>query len=453
MSDIPEMSVGSSVAAQAPLDDERLAMVRELIKKKVREVVRKKAGGGGYTLYAPNKGKKGKSRTVGNFPTKQGAKRAELARFPPKDPEKLKRLRREVDRLAKDPKKAAEKEKRAAKQKGTDKGTPKPKNESTSILPDGSAFFSATIGESPFTPGGTVPTTPTSPSSSSDIARDPRSFMDRLKAIPKDNQSQRVALIQKHLSDPNFVGMLKKQQNGDQIIKQLYGVANQSAKMTPGQTKTTAEKIERKVLGMIIVKELRARLLPKNLNEALFQEERTESDWDEYISKLSKQALSGDGKFQNLQKNITKKTSSVLQDSFDMIRKSVDKGVKMKSFGIKHDANSGKTYLLFSATFEDVAVEPLYIHVEGGVPKIELSSNAKVALTKVDPGEAKLFRAELVTVQERVLDEMDDLTKAIQTRDNFLQKLEDGVDDYVSSLTPLQVSILKNLLVRKYRKT
>lgn len=450
MSDITETSVGSAVAAQAPLDDERLAMVRELIKKKVREVVRKKAGGGGYTLYAPNKGKKGKSRTVGTFPTKQGAKRAELARFPPKDPEKLKRLRREVDRLAKDPRKAAEKEKRAAKQKGTDKGPKKPKNENMSILPDGSAFFSATIGESPFSPGGTVPPTPTS--SASDIAKDPRSFMDRLKAIPKDNQMQRVALIQKHLSDPGFVGMLKKQQNGDQIIKQLYGVANQSAKMQPGQTKTTAESLEKKIIAKIIVKELQARLSPKSLNESLFQEERTESDWDDYISKLSKQALAGDHKFQNLQKNITKRTASVLQDSFEMIRKAVGKDVKMKSFGIKHDANSGKTYLMFSASFEDVAVEPLYIHIEGGVPKIEISSQAKVALTKVDPSDAKLFRAELVTVQEGVLDEMDDLTKAIQSRDTFLQKLEDGVDDYVSGLNALQISILKNLLVKKYRK-
>lgn len=316
-------------------DDIRRHMVRELIRKRVKEVVRKKAGGGGYVLYSPNQGKKRPSKAVGSFPTKMGAKKAELARFPPKDTGKLKRLRKEVDRLLKDPKKAASKEKTARKEKGTDKekghkAPPAKKNESAGIL----------------------------------------------------------------------VGLIRAM-----------------------------------------------------VNESLFHEERSGSDWDDQISRLSKQAVSGDKKFQNLQKNIEKKTEKILQDAFGVIAKSVDKKVvKIKNFGVKKNEQKGKTYLAFGATMDNVAVEPIYIYSENGVPKIEVSDQAKVALTKVDPGNAKLFRAELVTVQERVLDKMDDLERAVLSRDKYLGKIEDEVDSFVTGLTPLQISLLKNLLVKKYRK-
>ena len=50
-------------------------------------------------LYAPNKGKKHASRPAGAFPTKLAAKRADLARFPPKDPKKLEELTQLATRM------------------------------------------------------------------------------------------------------------------------------------------------------------------------------------------------------------------------------------------------------------------------------------------------------------------------------------------------------------------
>lgn len=310
----------------------RTHAVRELVRKRVREVVRKKAGGGGFVLYSPNNGKKKAPKAVGEFPTKLGAKRAELARFPPKDPAKLARLRREVDKLVKNPKKAAEKEKQAAQQKGTaKKHVPKPKKE---------------------------------------------------------------------------------------------GVENDA---------------------------LFRRVVSKLVKESLFREEKTGSEWDEYIGKLSGKALTGDKKFQNLQKNIEKKTEGALSTALASIKKALKKDVKLKDFGVKK-SDDGKTYTAFSAVMDHVEVGPVYIYVEGGVPKIEVSDQARAALTKCDPDSAKLFRAELVTVQERVLDGMDDLTKAIEARDRYLAKVEQDVDSFVAGLTPLQVSMLKQLLVKKYRR-
>lgn len=105
-----EASGAGAMGANAPVSGEPNP-VREAIKDIVREIVRKKAGGGGYALYAPNKGKKKNPKPVGEFPTRLAAKNAELARFPPKDPEQLKKMRARLDKIKKDPKKRAAAEK------------------------------------------------------------------------------------------------------------------------------------------------------------------------------------------------------------------------------------------------------------------------------------------------------------------------------------------------------
>lgn len=107
-----EGATGASlVGYQEPVDEYRMRL-KAAIREMVREVVRKKAGGGGYVLYGPNKGKKKQAKPVGEFPTRLAAKRAELARFPPKDPEQLKKARKRLDKLLKDPKKRQDAEKR-----------------------------------------------------------------------------------------------------------------------------------------------------------------------------------------------------------------------------------------------------------------------------------------------------------------------------------------------------
>lgn len=420
----------------------RMHAVRELVRNKVREVVRKKPGGGGYVLYAPNKGKKGKSKASGSFPTKAGAKRAELARFPPKDSKKLVRMRKHIQKLTKKPN-ADDRSKKAA-----------PKKES---------FVSEAPLQQPKL--GAMAPSPTSGQTRQDV----RSFFGGLKTLQKGSP-QYNSYVTSHakLLDPSQPDspFRKDVQKMDQMLAKagkptvtsmLTGAQDTRANagFKPGQTKASALGTDKKIGEArldVLHRAILTKVISRHLTEALFREENTESEWDEYISRLSKQALAGDGKFQNLQKNISRKTEDILDDAFTAIKRAVGKSVGLKSYGTKHDPQSGQSYLAFNAEFDEVDVGPIAIAVEGGLPKIHLSPDAKAALTKVDPAEAKMFRAELVTVQESVLDEMDDLAKATQTRDKYLQKLEGNVDAYVSGLSPLEVSVLKNLLTKKYRK-
>lgn len=112
------LGAGPQVKTDQGLSAEGLARLREMVNTRIKEIVRKKEGGGGYNLYSPNKGKKKSPKPVGEFPTRMAAKRAELARFPPKDPEALKKARKRLDKLAKDPKKRIEKEKEESRAKG-----------------------------------------------------------------------------------------------------------------------------------------------------------------------------------------------------------------------------------------------------------------------------------------------------------------------------------------------
>lgn len=310
--------------------------VRKLVSEKLKEVVRKKKGGGGFTLYSPNKGKKNPSKPVGTFPTKLQAKQAELARFPPKDIAKLKRLRHDVERLKKDPKKAAEKEK---------------------------------------------------------------DWMQPKKA------------------------------------KAHHGAHHAPAKHRAEGIEHISEAVNRLI------------------NEALFNEEETEgSRWDERMSRLSKGAIEADKKLQGLQKNIEKKGESVIQTAFSAISKALKpRKMTAKSSGVKKDQARQKTFLQFSVDVNGSEVGPFYIFVENGKPKIEISAEAKAKMTKIEPENTKLLRAELITAQENALDMMDDVADAVSKRDGYLDKLESKVDGFVAGLNALEISVLKNLLVQKYR--
>jgi hypothetical protein len=412
-------------------------VIREVVANKMREVVRKKGGGSGYALYSPNMGKKRPAKEVGNFPTKTAAKRAELNRFPPKDPQKLARLRKSVQRMAKKPDREQPKTKKPAKHEGV-------------------------VNEASFP-----------------MHNDPVQFFNGLKSLPKVGP-QRGQYITQHMSNPSFLQSLQNHPQGKQIHQQLMGFLNSpqnagpkvpgkvtvqgmptgpasgvpsqaspppqgvlpaSGQTPPAQKKQPQEEsILRKVISTLI-------------RESLFREERSGSAWDEVIGRLSSKALTGDKKFQNLQRNIEKKTQSTLEAALAAINKGVkDKHTKVFGHGVKHSPEAGKIYLPFNVELDDVEVGPIAIYIENGVPRVELSDEAKVLLSKADPGLSKELRANLILTQERVLDRMEDLTAAIEGRDRYLEKLEDGIDTFVAGLSSLQLSLLKKLLVQKYRK-
>ncbi len=325
----------------AAADMVREQVVREAVRRKIDEVVRKKAGGGGYVLYAPNKGKKHPSKPVGQFPTKLAAKRAELARFPPKDPKKLQRLRKEIERLMKDPKKRAEAEMRARKTKGTDIG--------------------------------------------------------------------------------------HHHRAGQSRGKRFEGVSR--------------DLMERAILSEIVA---------RGLKEGLFREDAPASQWDEFIGKVSDKVLRGDKRFQRIQKRMELATQGAMAKALRVIQKQLGSEAKVKAAEKPGTTKDGQTYVPFQISIEAAAVGPMYLYVERGRPAIEMSDEAKNSLTKVTPGAAKAIRAALATAADN-LNEIGDVAAVTQDRDALLAATEKQADKFLAQASPLMISMLKQLLVKKYR--
>jgi ribosomal protein S10 len=337
------------VALDLGLMDTAANIVREevarlAIRQKINEVVRKKAGGGGFVLYSPNKGKKKASHPVATFPTKLAAKRAQLARFPPKDPKKLGRLRKEIQRLMKDPKKRAEAERRAAKQRGTDTGYKAPK-----------------------------------------VKKPKKESFDR-------------------------------------------------------------ELLERAILAEAVVVGVK-----RNLTEGLFKEEAPNSQWDEYLSQISTNVLNNDKGYKRIQNRLQQATEGALGQAMKMVQKALGGQVKVKAKG-GTQFKDGVAHIPFSLALAAAEVGPIYIYVENGVPRIEFSDEAKNALVKVEPEMAKSIRGALASAEDQ-LGKVSDVRNATGERDQYLQRIESQVDKMIAGLSPLQVSMLKKLLVKKYRST
>jgi hypothetical protein len=307
--------------------------LRHIIRKKVREVVRKKAGSDNFVLYSPNPGKQGASKAVGEFPTKLAARRAELQRFPPKEPAKLARMKKDVEKLRKNPEKASEKEK------------------------------------------------------------------DWLKDKPK-----------------------------------------QSAAKAKTKSKSKKESLD---------------YIAKSIAESIFREEKEGSEWDEYISKLSKQAVLADKTFQNMQKNIIKRSEKALKSATGTVKSSLGPaGFKLNDKGIKKDSEAEEMYSEFFLADDEGTAEvgPFYVKMVKGSPAIDVSQNARNSLTRLEPDRSKVLRSKIMEIQEDMLDSDVGVAKAIQKRDEYLKKLEGKIDGFVADLNALEITMLKNVLVNKYRK-
>jgi len=300
--------------------------LRQVIRSKVREIVRKKQGGEGYVLYAPNPGKKQGSKEVGEFPTKLAARRSELSRFPPRDPSKLAAMKKDVEQLRKHPEKAAEKEK-----------------------------------------------------------------------------------------DPKTKAPASKKHGKKESLNRLVA----------------------------------------SITESIFREEKSGSSWDEYVSKLSKQAVLADKTFQGMQKNIAKKSEKALKDAAGTIKNSLESaGFEVKEKGVKKDVEKGELYMEFYIGDSEGTGEvgPFYLIIVNGYPKIDVSENARGTMGKIDPERSKVLRAEMMAIQEDALDTSDDVAKAVQKRDEYLMKMEKKVDGFVADLNALEITMLKRTLTSKYRK-
>ncbi len=334
-----EMGCGSAgvMGSQQPIigDPERM---KETIRQLVREIIRKKAGGGGYNLYPPNKGKKKAPKPVGEFPTRLAAKEVELSRFPPKDPEQLKKARAKLDKIKKDPKK-------------------------------------------------------------------------RAAAIQKD----------------------------------LTGRAPTKKSGSPKRAPKRAPRRESMFDTM-------SRAIDQSLRESLFREDEVPgSPWDERMSSMHPDAISGDKRLHGLHRAMEKGSISALGDAHKGMSKALRGIAKVTPGEIGNDPARRKKFMPVHLDVDGSEIGPIHLYIDGGHVRIELSQDARSQITKLEPPDAQRLRGGLMTFEEDHLPKIGGALRPWQDRDAYLDKMHGKLDGALGKMSPVELHLARQLMGTKHR--
>lgn len=330
-------------------------LLRLLVKKKVKEIVRKNRDGeAGYTLYAPNQGKGKPPKPVGRFGTKAQAKAAELNQFPPRDPEKKAKAKKNVERLKKHKK-----------------------------VGEGFAF---------------------------------EGLRDQLAEAAMDAMDDAETKASEQQKDPPPDGDFPGMDEPDPAAVQ--GPIDPEGD-PPAPPPVSSEK-------------------PVSREE--------ESRWEDLLSKLSDTAVKKDPQLRRLVKKIQDVSLRSLERAVKSLTRGV-KGVKVSKGKVGTD-KLDRPYTTVTFQTDSGKVGPVYIYIKGELLHVVSDGDVKSAIMKLDPEQAKSVREALQELPHEF--DSKELQRAVEARDEYLEGMEVAVDDYLSDLDALELSMLKKLVVDKY---
>ena len=385
----PEGASVGAMGANGPAGRDRF---KEAVKTMVREIVRKKAGGGGYALYAPNKGKKKSPKPVGEFPTRLAAKNAELARFPPKDPEALKAARAKLDKLRKDPKK------QAAAERADLSGRKKPKRTG-------------------------VP------------ARDRKKRQESFVRLMARDLHERL------FSEAGFgLGKSGKPKHPSDL---------EDSPSRQGSHYPRSSAYDKAVPDRNPKKSRRDHMTGRPVTERLFHDDEVPgSPWDEKISSLHPDAISSDRKLHALHRGMEKASIGALGDAHKGLSKVLRGVVKVNPGDIAFDSERKKTFMPVMLDCDGMEIGPVHLYVDGGHIKIEVSREAREAIAQLEPDTARDVRGGLMSFEEDHLPKIDGAQKAWAERDRYLDKLHGRLEKHASEMSGVEHHLMKGLLTK-----
>jgi hypothetical protein len=176
--------------------------------------------------------------------------------------------------------------------------------------------------------------------------------------------------------------------------------------------------------------------------------------WDKFINKLPKEVVLSDPGFKEILMKIATTEVQVLKGSIKTITDVLQKsgGFVVKQKNIEQDKETGDVRLNFSVHLPENKREIVFsVKIESGKPLILFSEESRIALNSVSDHESKLLRAELMHIQETVFDQIDDVLRVMNERDDYLSDIEDQITAFLGDCNLLQVAILKYLIKQNYK--
>lgn len=195
------------------------------------------------------------------------------------------------------------------------------------------------------------------------------------------------------------------------------------------------------------------------LNEAapyVFEQSPTSRDsanWDNLIARISHETLQSDPKLKQILDGVHQTRLHALQKALKALKSTLQqtKQFEIASHRLERDADGDPALAFDVKMLRSNKKLPFSLVIQHNKPVLSIPDQTRDTLNSMASEDSKLLRAELMHTQETVFDDMHDVVKAANRRDSYLKSLETNLDKIVSSMVPVQIAMLKNLLKQKYK--
>ena len=177
------------------------------------------------------------------------------------------------------------------------------------------------------------------------------------------------------------------------------------------------------------------------------------ASWQNFIEKLSKQTVMSDPKLNKILHYIAKTELLTLRKAVNVVKETLEgsgRFVVEVADKIDRDQATNEFKLDFTVHMKDNNQKIKFAEKLDNNNPLLMWQEARALLDDMANEESKLLRAELIHIQETTFKQMDDIMLAIEKRDSFLAGMEKKFDKFLSSVGPLELALLKNLLKEKF---
>jgi len=232
-----------------------------------------------------------------------------------------------------------------------------------------------------------------------------------------------------------------KEKEHDKLVKNLFG-----NKGTKGHKPVSKESLKEMIKTI---------LLKENVLSYIFEQpaDVDSIQWDKFLQSLSPESVQADQKLKNIIGNLMKAEAKIVGKAMAIVKtKLQSSGFQIKDVKTAKQTEDNKFRADFIVFMPENQKElPFGLKIENGRPLVFIPDQSRSALNMMSNSESKLLRAELISIQEVDLDNMDDVVNAAQKRDQYLAGIEKKLDKVMHGFSPIEISLMRKLLKQKYK--
>jgi hypothetical protein len=275
--------------------------------------------------------------------------------------------------------------------------------------------------------------------------------LDDKTGAQKGSYGSQKAASDKQKSMRKASSIAKKKKN-DSKPKTEKKPQSKKPKLAPGAKKAPKPKVAKEALVRVLTKVLsEASMLQYVFSQPSMPKESLL--WKEFIAGLPRETVMADNRLRSILQGIAKVEVKMLGTAVESIKKVLEstKTFVVQTEGVDEDPRGDIVMNFLVGMNESGQNLRFSVKLENGRPMLLFPPESRHALNAMANDESKLLRAELMHVQETVLDNMGDVLEATQERDNYLKSIEERTQSIINNMGPLEYAMLRRVLKHRQK--